>query len=316
MMMFLIPALMPLTGEIAALTSACLWASGSVVFGTVGRSFSALELNLIKGLVAVFLLLLTLMVQGSGWPESAGGPLLLLALSGMLGIGLSDTFLFLGLKILGARRILLLKTLSPPLTAVLAALILQEILAPTTWLGIALVIGGVAWVISERSTLSVGMTASQPLGMGIRYGLLATVGEACGAVLSRAALAETEVTPLWAALIRLLSSLPVLLIWMGWAKQPLQIWAKLRHEREWQQGWQTLGILALTAVGTTYLGIWLQQTAIKYTAAGIAQTLGSTSPLFVLPMVAWMGERVSWRAFLGVALALVGVGLCLIQPMI
>ncbi|MFO7089320.1 EamA family transporter, partial [Arthrospira platensis PCC 7345] len=53
----------------------------------------------------------------------------------------------------------------------------------------------------------------------------------------------------------------------------------------------------------------LQQTALKFTAAGIAQTLTSTSPLFVLPIAIAMGDRVSWRAILGALVAIFGVAM-------
>jgi drug/metabolite transporter (DMT)-like permease len=49
--------------------------------------------------------------------------------------------------------------------------------------------------------------------------------------------------------------------------------------------------------------------ALRFTSAGIAQTLFSTSPLFVLPLAAWSGEWVSARAVLGAVVALVGVAL-------
>ena len=58
----------------------------------------------------------------------------------------------------------------------------------------------------------------------------------------------------------------------------------------------------------TFLGIWLQQISLKYAAAGVAQTLFSTSPLFVIPIVILTGERVSLRAVLGALLAMIGVG--------
>ncbi len=70
-----------------------------------------------------------------------------------------------------------------------------------------------------------------------------------------------------------------------------------------------MGAIFFAAFAGTYLGIWLQQTAIKFTAAGIAQTLGNTSPLFVLPIAIWMGEQVSLRAILGVAITIGGIGL-------
>ena len=86
----------------------------------------------------------------------------------------------------------------------------------------------------------------------------------------------------------------------------------LKRQSGWLQPIQSkklLGVIAITALFSTYLGIWLQQTALKYTATGIAQALISTSPLFVLPIALWMGEKVSFRAFLGVLVAIGGVAL-------
>ena len=59
----------------------------------------------------------------------------------------------------------------------------------------------------------------------------------------------------------------------------------------------------------TYIGIWLQQVSLKHSAAGIAQTLFATSPLFVLPLAACLGERVSLRAIWGAMIAIGGVAL-------
>jgi drug/metabolite transporter (DMT)-like permease len=70
-----------------------------------------------------------------------------------------------------------------------------------------------------------------------------------------------------------------------------------------------LGIVALTAFLGTYLAIYLQQTALKYAEAGVAQALTSTSPLFVLPLAAVLGDPISFRAIGGVVVALVGVGI-------
>jgi len=74
---------------------------------------------------------------------------------------------------------------------------------------------------------------------------------------------------------------------------------------------QVLGASFFAAFFGTYLAIWLQQTALKFTAAGIAQTLAATSPLFVLPIAVWLGELVTVRAVLGVLVAIAGIALVL-----
>ena len=72
-----------------------------------------------------------------------------------------------------------------------------------------------------------------------------------------------------------------------------------------------LGAIILAAFLGTYLGIFLQQTALKYAPAGIAQARTSTSPLFILPLAVVGGEKVSLRAVVGVVAAIGGISLLL-----
>ena len=287
-------------GEFAALGAAFLWALSAVVYTHLGQKISPLVLNLSKGVIAIAYIAITLVLQGDFLPTNINGINLgFLLVSGILGIGLGDTFYFEALNNLGARRTLLLEALAPPLTALIALLTLQEALSLTAWAGIFLTVLGVAWVISERVP-GTGNKVVNPL-RGISFALLSAIGQASGAVLSRAALSTTTINPLWSTLLRIVGGVSILLLWMP-----------LRKQSGWWQPLQSkklLGIIAITALFSTYLGIWLQQTAIKYTATGIAQALISTSPLFVLPIALWMGEKVSFRAFLGVLVALGGIAL-------
>ncbi len=287
-------------GELAALGAAFLWAISAVVYTNLGQKISPLVLNLSKGVIAIGYIAITLVLQGDFFPSNINSINLgLLLLSGIVGIGLGDTFYFEALNNLGARRTLLLEALAPPLAALIALIVLKENLSSIAWAGIFLTILGVSWVISER-VVSTNHKVANPL-QGISFALLSALGQAGGAVLSRAALATTTISPLWSTLLRIVGGVAILLLWMP-----------LKRQSGWLQPLQSkklLGIIAITALFSTYLGIWLQQTALKYTATGIAQALISTSPLFVLPIALWMGEKVSFRAFLGVLLALGGIAL-------
>lgn len=292
-------------GEVAALGAALIWAAASIVYTGVGRQLPPLVLNLVKGLIAIALLILTLLFFGKLLPTVSLVPVLLLLLSGMIGIGMGDTAYFVALNSLGARRALVLESLSPPLGAFLALIFLQEQLAPLAWLGIGLTIAGVTWVVLERSPHPNG-TLTHPPMKGIVAGLVAAVGQAIGAVLSRAALAGTDIDPLWSTLIRLLAGILILLIWFSAQKHPIQKLAPLRSRRLW-------GIVIMAAFASTYLGIWLQQIALKYAPTGIAQSLSATSPLFVIPFAIATGEKVSLRAVFGAAIALAGVWLLFVR---
>lgn len=304
-------------GELAAISAALLWAVASVVYGYLGQKIPPMLLNLSKGVVAIALLLLTLFLRDFLLPaldstafiptlsppfntlNQFALPLFLLVLSGAIGITFGDTVFFAALNQLGARRTLLIQTLAPPLTALLAMLFLREQLTLIAWGGMFITIIGVAWTIAER--VSGNDTTSAPLLPGVTLGLLAALAQAVGAVLSRAALTQTAIDPLWSTLIRLLAGVSLLLLWILW-KQGRRVLYQLGSKR-------LVAIVLVTAFFSTYLGIWLQQISLKFAPAGIAQTLSATSPIFVLPLAIALGEFVSIRAILGAVLSLFGIAL-------
>ena len=138
-------------GELAALSAAFVWALASTIWQRVGQQIPAVVLNLLKGAIALFMLLATVLILGTSLPAVNPHILAMLLISGALGIGIGDTAFFIVLKYLGARRTLLLETLSPPLTALFGLIFLQENLSPIACTGILLTICGVAWVIAERT---------------------------------------------------------------------------------------------------------------------------------------------------------------------
>ena len=59
-----------------------------------------------------------------------------------------------------------------------------------------------------------------------------------------------------------------------------------------------------------FLGVTLSMLAVTYTDVGIAQTLLSLMPVFIIPIM-WIiyRERTSMRGFLGAVIAIVGVAI-------
>ncbi|WP_407897271.1 DMT family transporter [Scytonema sp. NUACC26] len=301
-------------GEIAALSAACLWAVASTIYGRLGERIPPLQLNLLKGIIAIAFLLLTIPITGEWLPNISILPLCLLVTSGIVGIGLGDTAFLAAINHLGARRVLVIGTLAPPIAAILALVFLQERINLSAWCGILLTILGVAWVITERTpdggmgetgdtrNVAVPFFAS-PFWKGIGFSLLAVVTNATGMVLSRAAFIDSGVNPLWAALLRLSAAELILLLWIALRSRQGNYQFKTLHSRQF-----VMAAIFASFCGT-FLGIWLQQTAVKFTVAGIATTLMQTSPLFTIPLAIRMGERVSPRAIAGAVVAIAGIGL-------
>ena len=292
-------------GEIAALTAAFLWALSSVVYSFLGQKIPPLQLNFFKGIIAIVLILLTLGIQ-NGLTPIAPLPLTLLAISGLVGIGMGDTAYFFALNNLGARRTLVLETLSPPLGALLTFITIGEVISPLAWCGIFLTLLGVIWVISEQ-TVEISYSDRKH---GIIWAILAALSQAIGAVLSRLALLGSDINPLESSLIRILAGSAIALM-----LAQLPIFSKGQTLKNTIKSFsrRTVTIIFFAALGSTYLGIWLQQTSLKFAPTGIAQTLLATSPLFIIPITLMMGEKVSWRSVFGVMIALAGISLLFVR---
>jgi drug/metabolite transporter (DMT)-like permease len=290
-------------GELAALAGAFLWAVASVIYDRLGRQIPPLELNKVKGLLALAMPALTLLLMGDSPLEIEPLAQGLLILSGAVGLGWGDTGFFQAQSTLGARRTLFLCLLALPMAVLMALAFLGETLTAGAWLGILVTVVGVAWVITERDPSSSGTVAH--LWRGVGFGLLAALTQAISAAWDSTALTQTDVSPLWGATLRLSAGLVVVAIWLGAARQPI---SGCMRSGAPQGLWPR--VLAAVFAGT-YLAVWLQQVALKLASAGVAQTLMSTSHLWILPWVAWRGQRVSGRAIAGAVVALAGIGLLL-----
>jgi drug/metabolite transporter (DMT)-like permease len=70
--------------------------------------------------------------------------------------------------------------------------------------------------------------------------------------------------------------------------------------------------VAGTIIGP-FLGVWTFMVAITYAEAGVAATLGSLMPVFIIPVV-WVlyRQRTSWRGVLGAVVAIAGVAILML----
>jgi drug/metabolite transporter (DMT)-like permease len=292
-------------GELAALSAAAVWAVASTIFTRLGKQdLSPLALNVIKCALALAMMMITLAVMGGGlWPGGASvATLTALGVSGVIGLSIGDTAFFGALTRIGARRALLINTLSPPTTALLAWPVLDEPLEPSMALGMALTMGGVAWVISERAATPDG-EAEDPrtLRVGLALGVVAMLCQSTGNVLSKLG---GDVDPLEMGIVRLAFGVAGLALVVALAGKARDVLKPLKNPRQ-------LAWIALATTLGTYLGIWLLMAGLKHTThAAVAATLSSMSPIFVLPLAHFfLGDRLTPRAVLGAVIAVAGVAL-------
>ena len=322
-----------LIGVMAALAAALCWTLASGLWRRLPTSLGPGQLNLLKNLVALALQLpLLLVLVGVGAAGSGGaGPVLLLLLSGVVGIALGDSFYLAALRRLGTRRALTFDAAGPALSAIFAALLLAEVPAPRQWLGIALISLAVLLVATQPplqspTTAPALVSAPAPTGLPGATGLhdatgatgaedsrlhgqrglgiaLALAAVGCGvaaALLSRAALRQGQFSPLLSATLRLGAAALVMLP-MVW-RLPAPARRPLPPRRRWP-------LLLLATLLGTCAGLVLQQAALAQLKGGLAVALLSTGPVLAVPLAPLEGDRPGPLGLTAALLAVVGVAL-------
>ena len=312
---FSLPATAASLPVTAALVAALCWTLASLLWRRLPTSLSAVQLNLLKNLLAVALQLP--FVFGQAWQLPPRG-LLLLALSGVVGIALGDSLFFAALRRLGTRRALTIDAGGPAFTTLAGVVLLREWPGPAQLVGIALISLAVVLVARGAAQSPPGdgsgardvepSSSSQgrlPMG-GVLLALGALVCGSLGALLSRAALLSGPISPLQAATLRLAAASLALLPLAG--RIPLRVPRPRPALRRWPL------LLLATLIGTS-AGIVLQQVALAGLSGGLAVALMSTAPVMALPLAWWIeGDRPGWRGLFAAIAALAGVSLVVGLP--
>lgn len=294
-------------GEWAALGTALCFALTSIAFESASRRVGSLPVNWIRLVAGLgFLALLRLILQGEAWPRSAGShQWIWLGVSGVIGFGFGDLCLFRAFVLIGARLAMLLMSLVPLLTAAFGALLLGERLGPWEWLGMALTVGGVTWVIRER-TPDAGGAQRHASFTGVLLGLGGALGQAAGLVLSKYGMGDGD--PWEANQIRVLAGLASFTLLFFFTRS----WPAVRRavRQPVAMGWTAFGSLF-----GPFLGVSLSLLAVRHTASGVAATIMALTPVLVIPIDVFLRRRpVSARGWIGAMVAVAGVALLFLEP--
>ena len=267
-------------GSLAALGSAASWALGSVLFKQLGEALRPIVLTAAKGITGTAMLALAL--RSLAFQPVPSGALLLLVLSGLLGIAAGDTLFFMALNRLGAQAVVILLTLGQVLTVLLAVAWLGERPEPAAWAGIALVTGGVTAVMWSRLRGEAGRSELP----GVLLGLAAVVCMAVATVIAKQAM-DAGSNSAQATLVRMVAGTAGAVLMGAAVGQRMSSLRPLLAPR-------FAGFFLLSVAVVTFGGFWLSLVAINNAGVAVANTLGSLEPVLVLPFAAaLLRERVT-----------------------
>ncbi|HMQ11260.1 MAG TPA: DMT family transporter [Oligoflexia bacterium] len=160
----------PYLGEIFALSTALTWATSVILFKKVSDDHDAMFMNLGKNIVAMIALVITLALMPSMLNFMPRNHFIYLLLSGIVGIGLADTYFFKSLQYVGASWIALIECLYSPFVVFFAWAILLEQLDFMFFVGGSLILLSLALPIMSKQQLVI---SKSNLKKGIFYGCLA-----------------------------------------------------------------------------------------------------------------------------------------------
>ncbi len=302
---------MPYPGEIAALATALFWAFTSIFFSEAGKRIGSFNVNCIRLVMAVLIYAILLTITtGSPIPSNINSQQLFwLGLSGFVGLVLGDSCGFKALVMIGPRLMTLLYATAPIFASIIAWVFLGEKLQAMDMLGIAVTIGGVGWVITERKEnhFVTNQKSNHPdsgsMSKGILLGLGAAFGQALGLVLAKQGMMHSGemINALPASFIRMVVAAVIIWIISASTGKLGGIFKSLKDARA----------IKLSLGGTffgPFLGVWMSLVALEYIRTGVAATFNATTPIMIIPVVMYYyKECVSWRSLIGAIIAVGGV---------
>lgn len=290
-------------GEIAALASAAFWAISSILWTRQMTVSWPIAMNLFKTGFCFPLFVISLLLVGRGIPLAGVGAssIGVLIVSGIIGMSIGDTFYFAGLARIGARRSMMILTLSPLFTAGLSVLAGQEFPSVAASFGVGLVLVGLILVLRERPA---GMVMPGKVRPGVLFALGAALCQALGIVLTKHGLAGAGI--LEASTVRIFGGvIGILVIELLRGR----LGATVRHTLQPP----SLRRIIPAALLGTFLGFHLLQAAVRYTEPAVAAALTGTSPLFVAPLsVIFLKETMRTGGWIGTVLTVAGVALVML----
>lgn len=292
-------------GELAALGTALCWTMIGIVFERAGKKVGSLAVGYIR-LVMGFLFISTyaLFTRGMFLPLDASSTnWTWLSISGFIGFFLGDMFLFQSYLEVGVRVSCLIMALSPPITAILELIFLNEKLSGLSVLGMIITVLGVAIVILSKDEGENNVKINHP-AKGLTYAFLGSFGQALGLILSKIGMGDYDVIA--ATQIRIIAGFIGFNLLFIIMKKYGDLKIAIKNKEAMKE-------ITFGAFFGPFVGVVLSLLSLKYTTAGISSTISSITPITIIPFSIFLfKEKIKPKEILGAVMSVVGVAILFI----
>jgi drug/metabolite transporter (DMT)-like permease len=289
-------------GEALALLAAITWAVAVILFRKT--PVDAQGINLFKNVLACGLLGATLAVFGLPLELARSNEdwWRILA-SGILGLAVADTLIFIALQKLGAVLMATVDIAYTPIVVIMSIILLNEPMTASLIAGGSLVVGGVLWSITGRTQGSSSLDPRE-LRIGVAAGLAGIILMAIGVVLIKPVLEKSGLVEI--TFLRLAVAAGAQLLWTLASKRGRAVLSVFRPSPAWK-------VLVPASILGTYVAMLLWLGGFKWADASIAAILNQTSTIWIVLLGRIvLKEQVSPRRAVGTGIAIVGAVVVLI----
>ena len=290
---------------IATLAALC-WALASLISADVTRKIGGLAFNRLR-LFFVSIMLIGYTFYLDTWNTISQEFLFTILFSGIIGIFLGDTLLFIALQKIGPRRNNILFSLAAPFTVILNIIFLNEIMSTINLIGCIIVFCGVVVAIAYGNSKDKNHRWEVVEGniyFGVSLGIGAALCQAVGLIMMKPIL-TMGADPIASASLRTAISF-VFLAFTFFLNYKI-------FNTKTNLSFKIVGQSIISGFLGMALGMSLLLIALKYADAGIVATLSSTSPIMILFLIWLLTRKIpTIGAWIGTVLAIIGSGLIFI----
>lgn len=281
-------------GDVYALLTAVCWSFAVILFDLSSNRLSPLQINIVKNSFGVIGFTITICILSIPYPSFSNYDLIVLIISGIVGVGIADLFFLESLKKIGSSLSAVVGTIYAPSVFIIAYVLFKETITLNTYFGSFLVLGGI--IISTYN--SPKTKKSSKLYKGIVYGALAQILTAISVLSVKPIMADNPI--LYVALIRFGIGLLSTIAFMIFRSGIVNLFITFKD------GYRNLFLIGGSFFGT-YLSVILWLAGYKYTLAGRAAIYNQLSTILISIMaVLFLKEEMTRKKKIGILLSFFG----------
>lgn len=291
-----------LIGSLIGLFTAFLWAISTNVYKTQSNEATPIAISALKMWAAMVFMSLIVILPFRTTPffvpfES----LLFLIASVTIGFVIGDMAYLTAQERIGVSYAFPIANVFPISTYIIAIFLLGETIIISRFVGVIIAVIGVTLISREQAVKNAAREMSKFDGLGIGLAFVAAICWSMGSVLLQ--IGVTDVDPIDANFVRMVFGGAIFLpVFLTAIKSGMQ-----KPTRRATKIIMAAGFLGMT------MGSLLYTYTVKLIGASIAALLGSTSPLFAVPIsILLLKESFSRKSLIGVLLTVFGVALVVI----